>query len=118
MARLVHITIRGDDRCTARDEDKDACGGSNMTKAECKNAGCCWAFGADPGIPRCFQKSVFTRATAEDCAAPSDERTECGMTGVTQGDCEDLGCCYKPSLDGTPWCFHRLQRAEQPHNEE
>jgi len=45
-----------------------------------------------------------------------EDRKDCGFAGVTQQQCEDKGCCYRPTetrnlSDGTknhrPWCYHR-----------
>lgn len=41
------------------------------------------------------------------------ERTDCGYMGITQSQCEQKGCCWKPafslwhkSVGDTPWCFY------------
>ena len=39
------------------------------------------------------------------CDLNSKERVDCGFVGVNRKKCEEKGCCYRRSVDGTPWCF-------------
>ena len=32
-------------------------------------------------------------------------KKDCGFIGLNRKKCEDKGCCYRVSTDGTPWCF-------------
>ncbi len=35
-------------------------------------------------------------------------RTDCGYMGITQSQCEQKGCCWKPAslkTNDIPWCF-------------
>lgn len=39
------------------------------------------------------------------------ERTkiDCGFVGINQKKCEEKGCYFKISLDGTPWCYYIVE---------
>ncbi|OWA50193.1 putative Skin secretory protein xP2 [Hypsibius exemplaris] len=40
------------------------------------------------------------------CALPaSSSRTECGFSGITEGQCRSKGCCFDNSKPGMKWCF-------------
>eukprot|EP00933_Yihiella_yeosuensis_P036884 TRINITY_DN306_c0_g1_i3.p1 TRINITY_DN306_c0_g1~~TRINITY_DN306_c0_g1_i3.p1 ORF type:complete len:515 (-),score=134.71 TRINITY_DN306_c0_g1_i3:435-1979(-) len=45
-------------------------------------------------------------ALANDtCDVQPSARSDCGVLGTTQGDCEAKGCCWRPQ-DNAAWCFH------------
>eukprot|EP00128_Syssomonas_multiformis_P009239 Colp12_sorted_trinity150504_noHs@21457 len=39
----------------------------------------------------------------------SGNRRDCGYFGIQQNECESKGCCWRPSNDGSPWCFYGQQ---------
>jgi alpha-amylase len=40
------------------------------------------------------------------CDVPDHSKEDCGWMGVDQYQCESRGCCWAPSNNGKPWCFH------------
>lgn len=41
------------------------------------------------------------------CEVSDVDRTECGFSGITIQQCQDLDCCWSsPELEG-PWCFYK-----------
>jgi len=33
-------------------------------------------------------------------------RRDCGYVGITEQECASRACCWDPTSNGTPWCFH------------
>jgi hypothetical protein len=33
-------------------------------------------------------------------------RRDCGYVGITEQECASRACCWSPSNNGSPWCFH------------
>lgn len=43
------------------------------------------------------------------CAVLFTDRKDCGHIGTSKGECEAMGCCWRPAppnRGGVPWCFH------------
>lgn len=43
------------------------------------------------------------------CLVLFNERDECGWLGISKGECEQQGCCWRPApstRNGVKWCFH------------
>jgi len=51
--------------------------------------------------------AAFACVSADQCDTPGSQRQDCGVLGTKQGQCEAKGCCWNPSNDGSPWCFHK-----------
>ena len=50
----------------------------------------------------------YTQNIVSKCDVPNKEKKECGFFGISQKKCEENGCCYKVSTDGSPWCFYNF----------
>lgn len=69
----------------------------------------------DEMLERAMQKagceSMSAKAanmTAQNCALPDSQKSDCGWNGVNQQTCEQKGCCWQSSsTGGVPWCFHK-----------
>eukprot|EP00833_Pecoramyces_ruminatium_P008702 jgi/Orpsp1_1/1182734/evm.model.c7180000082490.1 len=47
------------------------------------------------------------RANSCACSVEPSVRIECGFYGIQEDECNNRGCCWKPSnVSGTPWCYH------------
>ena len=39
------------------------------------------------------------------CNISSENKIDCGFVGINQKKCEEKGCCFIKSTDGSPWCY-------------
>jgi len=107
IAGLVQATILDDDQCPLDKRPRKACGPPGVTQAQCRDLGCCFSPSLVGGPPQCFQKEKAVHATPMQCFITTFQKTECGFHSENMEQCMSKGCCYKPSLDGSPWCYHR-----------
>lgn len=114
IAQLLLATIMDDDMCPASDAHRTACGSSSSTQAQCRDLGCCYTPAAVGGLPQCYHKAKPARATPMQCFVTPFQKTSCGYHSDNMQKCMERGCCYKPSLDGSPWCFHKKPAAYKP----
>lgn len=43
----------------------------------------------------------------EECAVDYKQKDDCGYYGITEGECDDRDCCWKPSPRvNDPECFY------------
>ena len=49
----------------------------------------------------------YVQSNISLCDISNKERKNCGSFGISQKTCEEKGCCYKVTSDGSPWCFHK-----------
>ena len=49
----------------------------------------------------------YVQSNISLCDISNKERKNCGSFGISQKKCEEKGCCYKVTSDGSPWCFHK-----------
>jgi len=119
IGKIVALTIQGDDRCVA-DSDKDRLpcpdvskNGMDLlatpTEEQCKSHGCCFDTRAISPSRRCYRKLEPVRAPLEACSVEKPLRTSCGFHSESRDTCLARGCCYRPGLDETPWCYHTLK---------
>ena len=52
-------------------------------------------------LPKYLNKTIICNISGKD-------KKDCGYVGITQDKCEDKGCCFKKTNDGTPWCYKTL----------
>ena len=52
-------------------------------------------------LPKYLNKTIICNISGKD-------KKDCGYVGITQDKCEDKGCCFKKTNDGTPWCYNTL----------
>ena len=52
------------------------------------------------------------------CIVNPKEREDCGFVGIDRKKCEEKGCCYRKSVDGTPWCFYGRKEEEKKERKE
>lgn len=114
IATLAHAAIMDDDRCPMDKRPRIPCGHTGITQAQCRNMGCCFSSSPIGGPPQCFHKEKPARATPMQCFVTTFQKTECGYHSDNMEQCMSKGCCYKPSLDGSPWCYHRKHEAYTP----
>ncbi|XP_039266765.2 uncharacterized protein LOC120342136 [Styela clava] len=89
---------------------------------------CCWddSFPENSMYSRCFKKKERKEsvevmvATQTRChAILKEDRKECGHARMTERECVQKGCCWKPVNDhSTPWCYHNTEETEEaevPH---
>ncbi|XP_077968243.1 uncharacterized protein LOC144422198 isoform X1 [Styela clava] len=89
------------------------CGHYGINKDECEDISCCWDDAEKHG-KWCFLPTPLD--LPETCAIPGPERVRCGEQGaiVTKDECEEMKCCYDPSMSGAPSCFNqRRQQTEK-----
>ena len=49
----------------------------------------------------------YIKSNISICDISNKEKKNCGFFGINQKTCEESGCCYKVTPDGSPWCFHK-----------
>ena len=49
----------------------------------------------------------YVQSNISICDISNKEKKNCGYFGIKQEKCEEKGCCYKVTSDGSPWCFHK-----------
>jgi len=107
IAGLAHATVMDDDLCPLDKQPRIPCGSASVTQAQCRDLDCCFSSSPFGGQPQCFKKEKPLKATPMQCFVSTFEKTECGYHSDNMMQCMSKGCCYKPSLDGSPWCYHR-----------
>lgn len=113
MAGLVQATIVGDDMCQADVKPRISCGPKGASQAQCRDLGCCFSSPL-AGPAECFQKAKPVQATPLQCFVTTYEKTACGYHSDSMEQCMSRGCCYKPALDGSPWCYHKKSHSWTP----
>ena len=43
----------------------------------------------------------------EECNLSKEYKIDCGEFGTNWSICEQKGCCFKVSFDGSPWCYQK-----------
>lgn len=78
---------------------------------------CAWMTpdGVHPNVhgDKTMARLVYSAITGDShCFMPFEDRKDCGFEHITEAQCHERGCCYRPSaMDGTPWCFNRSEAA-------
>ena len=47
------------------------------------------------------------QSAKDECNLPKEDKSNCGHLGISKKKCEEKGCCFKVSLDGSPWCYQK-----------
>ena len=48
------------------------------------------------------------QSDSDVCDISRKDRVNCGSYfSMSKARCEKKGCCYKPNLEGSPWCYKR-----------
>lgn len=93
--------------------ERQGCGRrfDQLGELECLARSCCWDGDPklEPGAVRCF---LAKRMLTEKCAVEYEDKDDCGYYGISEGECINRGCCYKPSpLANDPVCFQPVYDA-------
>merc|ERR1712241_1003075 len=97
-------------QCNVANSEKVDCGYHGIPQAECTNKGCCyqelnvagpWCFkGKGPAGP-----AVPPSKVSAMCNKPSNDKQDCGYTGITKVRCLAKGCCFH-AITGSPYCYY------------
>lgn len=100
---LKHVQVKAGLDCSVDDEDRSACGHSDIGPAQCQAKSCCHV---SSGAPSCFRTQ---RAKAKECAVMEYARADCGIGDIDETICAAKGCCYDPNSrrNNTPACFYK-----------
>jgi hypothetical protein len=126
--KLAWSTSPLSEQCPAlpKDQRRD-CGFVGISEQECRQRRCCWApernadglpsnVSLTSDTPWCFFSPL---APPQTCSIGEVDREECGWKGITQSECEERRCCWRPIDEGDdkdtpwarkhaiPWCFRR-----------
>jgi len=109
------------EQCKVPDPFRGDCGFLGVTKAKCREKGCCYQHPAVPedGAPYCYFRStdprqhhgavsLHTSTVGPECSVPGSDRMDCGVAGITPAECTSKGCCYYHTATiGAPFCFYK-----------
>jgi len=60
------------------------------------------------------QHESITRNVTNPFCNAAGSRQDCGYVGIDETECLSRACCWSPSSDGSPWCFHINDGGEVP----
>jgi len=56
---------------------------------------------------------LFLLGASATCSTDVRTRVDCGFVGITQAQCQTMGCCWSPVNEAettdTPWCFYQSE---------
>ncbi|ORX80616.1 hypothetical protein BCR32DRAFT_327642 [Anaeromyces robustus] len=92
--------------CHAEASERVQCGSNKITEDECISLNCCYNELA--GAPSCFfgVGSDYNNQYGT-CVVEHELRSQCGASGITEEECNELDCCWDLSEDKNyPSCFY------------
>ncbi|XP_069492309.1 putative gastrointestinal growth factor xP4 [Ambystoma mexicanum] len=106
--RPFEKAYKGSNQCSIDPKAREDCGYPGIAPQACKDKNCCFD-DSITGVKWCFYPLPKVQKSAYQCYAinPKD-RTDCGYSGITPGECMKMNCCFDTGIAGVKFCFYPL----------